>query len=185
MSERWIGGIGMRWSGAAAVLLAGGWMQGQATPAHEQMEGMQAHEHAAAKPSTSLLVTVAGAVTTLTPEELRGMPQQTVKVMNGHTKMEESYAGPRLNDVLARAGAKLGKETLHGYVAAKGTDGYWVLYSGEEIVSAAHAGEVIVAIEVGRKALGGDGAMKLVSTEDKKPERWVRNLTAVEWKLTE
>lgn len=111
------------------------------------------------------------------------MPQQTVKVMNGHSKKEESYTGVRLSNVLAKAGAKLGKETLHGYVVAKGTDGYWVLYSCEEVVSEVHAGEVIVAIGMDGKTLEGDGAMKLISTEDKKPKRWVRNLAAVEWKL--
>ncbi len=36
---------------------------------------------------------------------------------------------------------------------AKGTDGYWVPYSGEEIVSAVHAGEVRVAIEMDGRAL--------------------------------
>lgn len=162
---------------AAAVMMAGGWMEGQAT----RMEEHGAPKPAA-KPSTNLVVTIAGARTTMTPEELRGMPQQTVKVMNGHSKKEENYAGVRLSDVLVKAGAKLGRETLHGYLVAKGTDGYWVLYSGEEIVNAVHAGEVMVAIEMDGKALEGDGAMKLISTEDKKPERWVRNLSAVEWK---
>ncbi len=72
-------------------------------------------EHAAAKaatrPSTKLGVTVAGATMTMTPEDLRGMPQQTVKVMNGHSKKEERYACVRLSKVLAKAGAKLGKDT--------------------------------------------------------------------------
>ncbi len=102
--------------------------------------------------------------------------------MNGHSGKEESYTGARLSDVLVKAGAKLGKETLHGYAVAKGTDGYWVLYSGEGLVGAVHAGEVIVATSLDGKPLGAEGALKLVSTEDKKPERWVRNLASVTWK---
>ena len=160
----------------AWMVLSAGSALAQGTMAQE------ATRHAPSKPSTSLTVTVAGTRVTMTPTELGGMAQQTVKVVNGHSGKEESYTGVRLSDVLAKAGAKLGKETLHGYVVAKGTDGYWVLYSGEEIVGTVHAGEVIVATSVNGRPLEADGAMKLVSTEDKKPERWVRNLTAVEWK---
>ena len=138
--------------------------------------------HAVAKPSTSLSVSVNSSTMTITPAKLAGMTQLTVKVINGHTQKEETYTGVRLSDVLTAAGAKLGKETLHGYVVAKGTDGYWVLYSGEEIVSTVHGGEVIVALTADGKPLQDDGQMRLISTEDKKPERWVRNLSAVEWK---
>jgi hypothetical protein len=33
--------------------------------------------------------------------------------------------------------------------------------------------------------LGADGELKLVSTEDKKPQRWVRNLTSISLKTAE
>jgi hypothetical protein len=36
-----------------------------------------------------------------------------------------------------------------------------------------------VALTMGGKPLGYDGQLKLVSSEDKKPARWVRNLMAV------
>ena len=142
-----------------------------------------AMSHAAAKPSTSLSVRVGGAAAvTMTTGELGGLPQKEVTVVNGHTGKEERYRGPALSDVLLKAGAKLGKETLHGYVVAKGTDGYWVLYSGEEVVPTLHSGDVIVATAVNGAPLGAEGALKLVSSEDKRPERWVRNLMALEWK---
>jgi hypothetical protein len=42
-----------------------------------------------------------------------------------------------------------------------------------------HAGDVIVALTLDGKPLTEDGAFKLVSTEDKRPARWVRNLMAL------
>ena len=40
-------------------------------------------------------------------------------------------------------------------------------------------GDVSVADEVDGKRLGGDGAFKLVSTEERRPARWVRNLAEI------
>jgi hypothetical protein len=36
-----------------------------------------------------------------------------------------------------------------------------------------------VADSIGGRALDKDGAFKLVSTEEKRPARWVRNLTRI------
>jgi hypothetical protein len=68
---------------------------------------------------------------------------------------------------------------LHSYISAEGTDNYWVLYSVTEIESSEHAAEVIIATSMAGKSLGDDGQLKLVSTADKKPQRWVRNLAAI------
>ncbi len=129
--------------------------------------------------STALSVTVGGKTVSLTVAELETMPQKTVNVHNSHNKMDESYTGVALTDVLARAGVAEGKPLLRSYVKAQGTDGYWVLYSGIEIEGASHGGDVIVATTQGGKALGENGAFQLVSSEDKKPQRWVRNLAGV------
>jgi hypothetical protein len=48
-----------------------------------------------------------------------------------------------------------------------------------------HAGDVIVASSMDGKGLGADGNLKLISTEDKKPQRWVRNLSAITMKMAE
>jgi DMSO/TMAO reductase YedYZ molybdopterin-dependent catalytic subunit len=148
-----------------------------------QMAGpMAEHARAKAVPSTTLNVTVAGKATTFTVSELGAMPQKTVTARNAHSNADETYTGVLLTDVLAKAGAgdgALGKALLRSYVKAMGTDQYWVLYSGIEIDPASHAGQVIVATMVGGKALGEDGAFRLVSSEDGKPQRWVRNLTGL------
>lgn len=147
-----------------------------------QTAGHHTHEKAP-RSSASVSILAESSKSMLTAEDLRAMPATFVTVVNGHTGKQERYAGPRLSEVLARAGVTLGKETLHGYVVAKGTDGYWVLYSGEEISHEVHAGEVIVAVSRDGQPLGEDGAIKLVSTEDRKPERWVRHLETLRWNL--
>jgi hypothetical protein len=144
---------------------------------------MPAETKAMAPASTSLTLTVGGKTRTLTPAELKAMPQKTVKVHNEHTKMDEAYAGVPLGDVLAKAGFTVDKTThrtmLRSYIKAEGTDKYWVLYSLTEVEGSEHEGDVIVATSMDGKDLGADGALKLVSTEDKKPQRWVRNLAAI------
>ena len=152
------------------------------TAASWAQDGKDQHGQAPAKPSSGLRVSVPGNDVSLSPADLRALPQASVTVHNAHSNAEERYTGAKLTDVLAKVGVKAGKDVLHSYVIASGTDGYWVLYSGEEISDLVHAGEVIVATERDGKPLGDDGALKLVSTEDRKPERWVRNLEAISWK---
>jgi hypothetical protein len=113
--------------------------------------------------------------------ELQAMPQKTVSVHNEHTKKDETYTGVPLGELLAKYGLPLDKTThqkmLRSYVTAEGTDRYWVLYSLTEIEASEHNGDVIVAITMDGNSLGQDGQLKLVATSDKKPERWVRNLS--------
>jgi hypothetical protein len=147
------------------------------------MGGMEMAKPAAA-PSTSLTIHVDGKEMTFSVAELKALPQKTVNVHNEHTKADESYSGPLLGDLLAKAGFVADKTTqkkmLHSFLRAEGTDKYWVVYSLTEVEASEHNGDVIVATSMnGGKDLGADGELKLVSTEDKKPQRWVRNLTAI------
>jgi hypothetical protein len=142
-----------------------------------------------AAPSTSLALTVDGKTTTFSVAELTAMPQKTVSVHNEHTTMDESYAGVPLGDLLAKAGFVATKATqrtmLRSYLKVEGTDKYWVLYSVTEVETTEHSGDVIVATSMDGKGLGADGELKLVSTEDAKPQRWVRNLTAITMETAE
>jgi len=143
----------------------------------------------AAPQSTSLTLTVDGKATTFSVADLNAMPQKTVKVHNEHTKADETYTGVVLGDLLAKAGFAVStaahREMLRSYLQAEGTDQYWVLYSVTEVEGSEHEGDVIVATAMDGKGLGVDGALKLVSSEDKKPQRWVRNLTAITMKMAE
>ncbi len=154
------------------------------------MAGMsQGMEHTHAAPSTSLTLTVDGKATTLTVAELQAMPQTTITVHNEHTKMDETYSGVLLGDLLAKYGLPVSQEThrkmLRSYLTAEGTDKYWVLYSVTEVESSEHNGAVIVATSMGGKSLGEDGQLKLIDSGDKKPQRWVRNLSAITVKSAE
>jgi hypothetical protein len=144
----------------------------------------------AAALSTSLTLTVDGKVTTFAVADLKAMPQKTIKVHNAHTNADETYSGVPLGDLLAKAGFVADKTTqkkmLHSVLHIEGTDKYWVLYSLTEVEGSEHIGDVIVATSMdGPNGLGADGGLKLVSTEDKKPQRWVRNLTAITLKTEE
>jgi hypothetical protein len=150
---------------------------------------MPEHDHAPASVSTNLTLTIDGKATTLSVAELQAMPQKTVSVHNEHTKTDESYTGVPLGDVLAKYGFSVGQEThrkmLRSYLVAEGTDKYWVLYSMTEVESSEHDANVIVATSMNGKPLGDDGQLKLVDSADKKPQRWVRNLTAITVKSAE
>jgi hypothetical protein len=88
-----------------------------------------------------------------------------------------------LTELLAKVGVPLGEQVrgklfLTGIVA-EGTDHYGVLYALAEVDPSIHAGEVLVADSVDGHKLEKDGAFKMVSTEEKRPARWVRNLTSI------
>jgi hypothetical protein len=133
--------------------------------------------------STTLTLTVKDKATKFSVAELAAMPQKTVKVHNAHTNADESYTGVLLSDLLAKAGFVADKTTqqtlLRSIVRAEGTDKYWVVYSATEVEGSEHAGDVIVAISQDGHSLGADGNLKLISSDDKKPQRWVRNLSSI------
>jgi hypothetical protein len=84
---------------------------------------------------------------------------------------------------LSKAGVPLG-ESVRGKlfmigIVAEGMDNYTVLYSLAEVDPSIHTGDVIVADMLNGQKLDKDGAFKMVSSEDKRPARWVRNLTSI------
>ena len=165
-------------------------MRATEAPAQTVPMGVMAeHQHAPTQPSTSLVLTVDGKATTLSAADLSAMQQTTVAVHNEHTKTDETYTGVLLGALLAKYGLPVDKTThqkmLRSYLVAEGTDKYWVLYSVTEIEGSEHNGTVIVATSIGGKPLGEDGQFKLIDSEDKKPQRWVRNLSAITVKSAE
>jgi hypothetical protein len=67
-----------------------------------QTPAMTEHAHEMTPPSTSLTLTVEGKVTVLTVADLQALPQKTVAVKNEHAKLDESYSGVMLGDLLAK-----------------------------------------------------------------------------------
>jgi hypothetical protein len=141
-------------------------------------------EKAPVPPSHSLTVTYQGAITTLTPEDLLKLPQVTVHVHNAHRDRDETYTGPLVSDVLARAGLSPAHENealiLHSTVVATGTDHYYVLYSCGEMEPAFSNGKVIVAVMKSGLPDTEGGNLQLINTEGAKPARWVHGLMSLQ-----
>jgi hypothetical protein len=152
--------------------------------ARPALVAQQMQHSAPSVPSTRLNIrTFEGKTLTLSPEDLAALPHKSVVVFNAHTKANETYSGVPLADLLSKAGVPLG-ESVRGKlfmigIVAEGTDKYGVLYSLAEVDPSIHTGDVIVADMLDGKKLDKDGAFKMVSSEERRPARWVRNLTAI------
>ena len=146
-------------------------------------QAMPEATHARAEISGTLTLTLDGVSVQLSPADLGSMPQTTLTVRNAHSQAQESYTGVAMSDLLTKAGFPSSRQNqqrlLHSYLRAQGSDFYFVLYSGTEIESNLHSGNVIVALQLNGGSLGADGHFKLVSSEDTRPARWVRNLVSL------
>ncbi len=165
-------------AGAVALLLLAG--LGRQSVVFAQ--GMDHHQ--ASEPSTQLTLRgLDGKTVSLTPEEIAALPHKTVSVFNSHTKANEHYSGVALADVLAKIGVPRGEEVkgklFMTAVIAEGTDKYSVIYALAEVDPSIHTGDVIVADSVDGQKLGKEGAFKMIGTEERRPARWVRNLTEI------
>jgi hypothetical protein len=145
-------------------------------------QGMDHHQ--ASEPSTQLMLRgLDGKTVSLSAEDIAALPHKTISVFNSHTKANETYSGVAVADVLTKVGVPRGEEVkgklFMTAVIAEGTDHYSVLYALAEVDPSIHTGDVIVADSVDGQKLGKEGAFKMVSTEERRPARWVRNLTAI------
>jgi hypothetical protein len=132
-------------------------------------------------PSTSLKITYAGKSEDWTPATLAALPHTTINVYNEHAKASQTYSGVPLSALLTRLGVP---EKPHGkdfrlYLLAEGTDGYGVVYSVGEVTPDVHDGTTLVADTVNGKPLADNGQFQLVTTGEKRPARWVRNLASI------
>jgi len=144
-------------------------------------QAMEHHDEKPAIPSKALTITANGKSATLTLADIQAMPQKTLRVHNGHNNQDELYTGVAVSDLLAKYGVSLtdAHKVYHTYVKAEGTDKYWVLYSASELESEMATWESIIAIAMDGKPLAEDGAFKIVAGGERRPARWVRNLTSL------
>src|ERR1700722_1781328 len=116
--------------------------------------------------------------------DLRGLPRQTITVMNEHEKKDETYQGVPLAEILKRAGVPQGS-ALRGpalaiYVRAQGADGYAVVFALAELDSSVQDSSVLVADTLDGQPIPDKlGPLRLVAPHDKRPARWVRMLRPV------
>jgi hypothetical protein len=134
-------------------------------------------------PSHSLNVSFQDHTITLKPDDLLALPQVTVHVHNAHRNTDETYTGPLLSDVLAKAGLVANKETepliLHSSVIATGTDHYFVLYSAAEVEPMFTSSQVIVAVMKSGLPNEEGGNIQLINTNGARPARWVHGLSDI------
>ena len=155
---------------------------------HAQQAPPAELHHAPGAPSTTLTITgLAGKVLKYSVADVQNMQHTTVTIHNPHTKLDETYSGVLLSEFLARADVPLGEKTkgrfLLATLIAEGTDHYRVVYSLTEVDPANHSGDVLIADKMNDAPLTTDGAFKLISTQDKRPARWVRNLASITLRL--
>lgn len=138
----------------------------------------QKKQQAPSTPSDHLTIrSYDGKTLTLGRDDLSAFSHKSITVFNMHSKANETYAGVPLSELLSKVGIPAGEQVKGALfmtgVIAEGTDGYKVLFSLAETDPTIHTGDVIVADSMNGQKLDADGAFKLVSSEDKRPPRWV------------
>jgi hypothetical protein len=168
----------MRVADLGLAMMAAATALGQAAPAT-----MEHHDAKVKIPSTSLTITTEGKSVRLSLSDLQAMPQRTLKVHNGHSKIDQTYTGVGMDELLKKFGITLddggAKKVYHTYVRFEGTDKYFVLYSASELEPSLHTGDAILALTVNGQPLTEDGKFKLVAGAEKKPARWVTNVEKI------
>jgi DMSO/TMAO reductase YedYZ molybdopterin-dependent catalytic subunit len=131
-------------------------------------------------------ITVSGEVTKqlkLTLADIDKYPPAEVKAKDRDGK-EHSFKGVALATVLDSAGVTLGKdlrgENLAKYVIITAADNYQVVYSLAELDPEFTSNTVLLCTHVDGKLLPkGEGPFRLVNPIDKRPARWIREITSI------
>ena len=149
---------------------------------HDGMGAMKREPGVLSK--TLTLTGLSGETKTLSPDDLKAMPHVSVTVMNGHSHQQEIYSGVAVKDLLAfrttepaEGASRVSPRTT--VVIAGATDRFQVALTLCDTDPGCRSGQAIVADAEDGKPLTGDGAFKLILSEDKMPGRWVRNLNSL------
>ncbi|MGC1421167.1 MAG: hypothetical protein WA354_10825 [Terracidiphilus sp.] len=116
-----------------------------------------------------------------TAPKLAELPHETIQVTDERTHAQETYSGVPLIALLVELGVpqKLKGRDFRLYVVAEGRDGNKVVYSLGEISPEVHEGSVLLADSVDGKPLSDNGPIELISSGERRPARWVRNVTSI------
>ena len=172
-------------AGLLAAGLAGGLLTGP-PPAHAQAahpNHPKAAAPAAAKPATLRVEGLVATPRTFSAAELAALPQRE-QTTTGKDGQWHVYRGVALAEVLRLAGAPAGKavhgEVLSQAVVAMAADGYRAVFALPEI-DPDFAPQVILLANQrdGQPLSAHDGPYQLVVPLEKKPARWVRQLTGL------
>ncbi len=131
-------------------------------------------------------VSISGEVLTplnLTKEDLAAYKPLTHKTKDKDGK-EHEYKGVALVEVLEKAGvtlgAKLRGENLTKIVLVQAADGYEVVYSLPELDPEFSNNTVMLVTEKdGAPLPSGEGSFRLITPQDKKQARWIREIRSI------
>jgi hypothetical protein len=124
-----------------------------------------------------------GKPTTFDTAALSKLPQRTVTAEVHGNKV--TCDGINLSDLVAKVGAPQG-EALRGkaltmYVRISASDGYRVVYSLAETDPAMHDNVPILTAHCDGAALDAkDGPFRIVYPGEKRPARWIRQVTSID-----
>jgi hypothetical protein len=123
-----------------------------------------------------------GHATTLTASQIAGSPHVTLDVRDRETPAR--FEGVPLAHLLTMVGIQLG-DKLRGprmseVLLVEAADGYKVVFALAELDPAFAAREIILADKRDGKPLDAkEGPLRIVAPGDKKPARWVRQVTVL------
>jgi hypothetical protein len=148
----------------------------------DNMTGMKMSKPAVR--SSALTIIFGEKSATFSPESLAALPHVALAAFNEHAKANQTYSGVPVMALLKPLGVtdKPHGKDLRLYLVAEGADGYGAVFAVAEVNPDVHNGTVIVADSMDGKPLGDEGAFKLVLDGEKRPARWVRNLSEIKVK---
>ncbi|MCE7042715.1 molybdopterin-dependent oxidoreductase [Dyadobacter sp. CY312] len=131
-------------------------------------------------------LSIAGEVATsleLSVQDFANFKQISHKVKDRDGK-EHEFSGVALIEILKKAGvttgSKLRGENLTKYVLITAADSYEVLYSLAEIDPEFTDQLILIAIQKdGQQLTNGEGPFRIITPNDKKPARWIRELRSI------
>ena len=123
-----------------------------------------------------------GKTITLTAADLSKLPQQTIKTTDHDTPA--TFEGVLLSDVLAKVdvptGEKLRGKLLTSILSVEAADGYKVVFALPELDPAFTDRRVYLATKRDGKPLSEkEGPFRIIIPDEKRPTRWVRQVTAL------
>ena len=135
---------------------------------------------------TTATLSISGEVTTpleLTLADLTNLKQASHKVKDRDGK-EHEFSGVPLIEILQKAGvttgSKLRGENLAKYLLISAADGYEVVYSLAEIDPEFTDQVILLATSKdGQPLANGEGPFRIITPDDKKPARWIREVRSI------
>lgn len=137
----------------------------------------------AAGTGTVQVVALGKPALSLDAKTLASMPHEQVTA-SAHDEPASQWGGVRLEDILSRAGVSLDKplrgRALASFVRVTAADQYQVVFGLADLDATLGHTQVLLVDTRDGKPLDKDGPLRLLVPGDKRPARWVRNVTLIE-----